>query len=290
MIKSKTIIHNISVVGLLVLAIILIPLQATASDIALPKNPDELLSEPYTGKSYSPYAERDFPSRPLWGDTHLHTGLSFDAGAFGNRLMPEDAYRFARGEEIVSSTGIPVRLSRPLDWLVVSDHSDNMGFFTDLFAGAPHLLAEPKGKDWYDRIQQGKGAEVAYEMISLFANQKFPKELEYLPDTKPYKAVWDRIIKAADDYNDPGQFTAFIGYEHSGSPKAENIHRNVMFKNTNVPLEPLAYIDYSKPENLWRGLDKKCTAGMNCEVLTIPHNSNVSGGRMFRRDKDEEVA
>src|SRR5512139_1966478 len=84
---------------------------------------------------YSPYAQRDYPTRPLFGDTHLHTMASFDAGAFGARLTPRDAYRFAAGEEVVSSTGIPVRLSRPLDFVVVTDHSDNMGMFGDLLAG-----------------------------------------------------------------------------------------------------------------------------------------------------------
>ncbi len=92
----------------------------------------EVLSDAYKGKSYSPYAGRNFPSWPLFGDSHVHTGNSFDAGAFGATLLPGDAHRFARGEEVVSSTGIPVKLSRPLDWLVVADHSDNMGFVTDL--------------------------------------------------------------------------------------------------------------------------------------------------------------
>ena len=92
-------------------------------------------------KVYSPYARRTFPERPLWGDSHLHTSLSMDAGLFGNRLPPREAYRFARGEEVVSSTGQPVRLSRPLDWLVVADHSDGMGMIDDLKAGTPEVLA-----------------------------------------------------------------------------------------------------------------------------------------------------
>src|SRR5262245_35334315 len=98
---------------------------------------------------YSPYAGRNFPSRPYFGDTHLHTGFSMDAGAFGARLTPRDAYRFARGEEINASSGQPVKLSRPLDYLVVTDHSDNMGFFPDLFAGKPEVLADPTGRKWY---------------------------------------------------------------------------------------------------------------------------------------------
>ena len=96
----------------------------------MPPPPDarEILSDAYTGKSYSPYAQRGFPSRVYWGDSHLHTDLSMDAGAFGNRLGLDAAYQFARGDEVVSSTGVPAKLSRPLDWLVVADHSDNMDF------------------------------------------------------------------------------------------------------------------------------------------------------------------
>ncbi len=90
-------------------------LPAAAQDAGTPSA--DLLSEIYTGKVYSPYAQRNFPERPLWGDSHLHSQLSFDAGMFGNRLPPRNAYRFARGEEVVSSTGQTVRLSRPLDWL-----------------------------------------------------------------------------------------------------------------------------------------------------------------------------
>src|SRR5210317_807060 len=112
-------------------------------------------------KHFSPYAGRNFPTQVFWGDTHLHTGMSFDAGAFGARLGPEDAYRFARGEELTSSTGLQVKLGRPLDFLVVADHSDNMGFFPRLYSGDPAMLADPTGKRWYDMIQEGKGTEVA---------------------------------------------------------------------------------------------------------------------------------
>ena len=94
-----------------------------------------------TKPPYSPYAGRNFPTRPFFGDTHLHTGFSMDAGAFGAKLGPRDAYRFARGEELTSNTGQPVKLSRPLDFLVVADHSDGMGFFPLLMGGDPEVLA-----------------------------------------------------------------------------------------------------------------------------------------------------
>ena len=107
---------------------------------------------------YSPYAGRSYPTRPFFGDTHLHTGFSFDAGAFGARLSPRDAYRFARGEEVTASSGQPARLSRPLDFLVVTDHSDGMGFFPLLLGGDSKMLAYPQGRKWFDMIQSGKGA------------------------------------------------------------------------------------------------------------------------------------
>ena len=117
---------------------------ASAQD---PVPPPETLEHVFPAqKHYSPYAARNFPTHVFWGDTHLHTGMSMDAGAFGARLDPEDAYRFARGEEVVSSTGQRVKLSRRLDFLVVADHSDNMGFFPRLFSGDPEMLArkEPR--------------------------------------------------------------------------------------------------------------------------------------------------
>src|SRR5690349_19962288 len=121
-----------------------------------------------TRRAYSPYAGRNFPTRPLFGDTHLHTMYSFDAGAFGARLGPSDAYRFAKGQEIRASSGQPAKLSRPLDFLVVADHSDNMGFFPGLLAGKQEVLADPTGRKWYDMIQGGQGADAALQMIVAF--------------------------------------------------------------------------------------------------------------------------
>src|SRR5882724_11843996 len=111
--------------------------------------------------AYSPYADRNFPTRPLFGDTHTHTSFSMDAGAFGARLGPKDAYRFAKGEEVVASSGQRAKLSRPLDFLVVTDHSDGMGFFPQLMSADPVLMATPQGRKWYDEINSGKGAQAA---------------------------------------------------------------------------------------------------------------------------------
>ncbi|HEY6355719.1 MAG TPA: DUF3604 domain-containing protein, partial [Burkholderiaceae bacterium] len=149
--------------------------------------PDQRL---VTKPAYSPYVGRDYPTRPLFGDTHLHTSFSMDAGAFGARVGPRDAYRFARGEEITASSGQPAKLSRPLDFLVVTDHSDNMGFFPDLFAGKPEVLANATGRKWYDMIQAGKGNDAALDIISQFSQGTFPKELMYFPGTRAYKGAW----------------------------------------------------------------------------------------------------
>jgi hypothetical protein len=111
---------------------------------------------------YSPYAGRNYPTRPLFGDTHLHTSFSMDAGAFGARLTPRDAYRFARGEEVIASSGQPAKLSRPLDFLVVADHSDGMGFFPLLLSGDPKILADSQGRRWSEMIRAGQGQQAAW--------------------------------------------------------------------------------------------------------------------------------
>jgi len=97
---------------------------------------------------YSPYAGRNFPTRPFFGDTHVHTSFSMDAGAFGCRLGPADAYRFAKGQEVTASSGQRARLARPLDFIVVTDHSDGFGFFPQLLGANPELLAYPQGRKW----------------------------------------------------------------------------------------------------------------------------------------------
>ena len=274
---------------ILIFAACMIFCSLVYAQIPPPKDPKDMLSEQYTGESYSPYAGRGFGSRPLWGDSHLHTGNSFDAGAFGATLTPEDAHRFARGDEVISSTGIPVRLSRPLDWLVVADHSDNMGFFMDLNAGKKHILDVPRGKDWYDRIKAGKGVGVAYEMIGLFANGNFPEDLMYWPNTQPFKDVWQRTIDAAEQYNDPGKYTAFIGYEWTSLVTGNNMHRVVIYRDDEdkgrqmVPYTTYAPYGSPNPRDLWKWLAsyEEKTGG---DVLALAHNGNLSNGIMFPVD------
>jgi hypothetical protein len=238
-----------------------------------------------TKPPYSPYAGRNFPTRPLFGDTHLHTGFSMDAGAFGARLTPRDAYKFARGEEITSNTNQPVKLSRPLDFLVVADHSDGMGFFPLLMSGDPTLLATEQGKKWYGLILGGKGAEAAMDIIISFGKGQLPKGFP-LPGTRAYRSAWQETIKAAEAYNDPGRFTAFIGYEWTSNTGGNNLHRNVIFRENGAkaglvePYTTLKPLGSDNPEDLWKWM-AAAEEKTGSEVLAIAHNGNLSNGSMF---------
>jgi len=241
---------------------------------------------------YSPYAGRNFPTEVLWGDTHLHTGMSLDAGAFGARLTPVDAYRFARGEELTSSTGQQVKLSRPLDFLVVADHSDNMGFFPALISGDPEMLADPTGRSWYDRIQQGgqTAVGVAVEVIQSLTQNTFPDALYLAPGTDGYRDAWEETIEAAEQFNDPGEFTAFIGYEWTSTDKGLNLHRVVIYRDGGdkaIRMEPATTLPpWGEPHAryLWKWMEKyqETTGG---RVLAIAHNGNMSNGWMFPVDQ-----
>src|SRR6478672_8331442 len=239
-----------------------------------------------TKPPYSPYVGRNYPTRPFFGDTHLHTSFSMDAGAFGARLGPRDAYIFAKGNEVTASSGQPAKLSRPLDFLVVSDHSDQMGFFPDLFAGKPSLLADPTGKRWNEMIQNGKGNDAAMEMIIGFSHGTFPKDLLYLPGTAAYRNAWQETIKAAEEANEPGRFTAFIGYEWTSNTGANNLHRNIVFRDNGdkaAQVEPyitMKPLGSDNPADLWKWMAayEQKTGG---SVLAIAHNGNLSNGLMF---------
>ncbi|HQQ76397.1 MAG TPA: DUF3604 domain-containing protein [Thermoanaerobaculia bacterium] len=243
------------------------------------------LAKAFPKASYSPYAGRDYPTRPYFGDTHLHTGFSMDAGAFGARLTPRDAYRFARGEEVTSNSGQPVKLSRPLDFLVVADHSDGMGFFPQLMSGDPGLLATPQGRKWYDQIKGGQGADAALDIIVSFGQGKLPKGFP-LPGTPAYRNAWMETIKAAEAYNDPGRFTAFIGFEWTSNTGGNNLHRNVIFRGSGAqaglvePYTTLRPLGSDNPEDLWKWMTM-AEQKTGSDVLAIAHNGNLSNGIMF---------
>ena len=254
---------------------------------------EESLEGFYTGTTYSPYAQRSFPAQVFWGDTHVHTAISLDAGMFGNTLGPDEAYRFAKGEEVTSSTGLPAKLGRPLDWLVIADHSDMMGFATDFVAGAPVITRTEQGGRWFELFSQGgEGAATAtLELIGNFAQGTLDPELveAYAPGGTAYASAWQEIIDAAEDHYEPGRFTALIGYEWTSLNVGDNLHRNVILRDGArraeqvVPLVTQPPYGPNDPLDLyaWMEMYEEETGG---QALTLAHNGNLSNGIMFPVD------
>ena len=230
-------------------------------------------------KTYSPYANTEHPNRVLWGETHVHTSYSWDAGLVGCNLDPGDAYRFAKGEQVVASSGQPVKLVRPLDWLVVADHAESLGIAVLIERSDPAILKSDVGRKTHDLYKEGKIAE-AFNMWGL--NAVVPGK-DPLKDPKLTRSVWEEIVDFAEDHNAPGQFTAFIGYEWSSAPKGNNLHRVVVMRDgadeakTVLPFSAYESVD---PEDLWKWMATYAenTGG---QVLAIPHNGNLSNGAMF---------
>lgn len=223
------------------------------------------------------------PSEVFWGDTHLHTNLSMDAGAFGNRIGMDEAYKFARGEEVTSSTGLKTKLARPLDFLVIADHSDGMGLFPAIVnkdEWATELEEYPRWRKMYD---EGQNSEMALDIIKNFSQGNFSFKTN---DPKIMKPLWEKVVAAAEKYNEPGKFTAFIGYEWTSLIKGNNLHRNVIYRDNGdkaVTQVPYTNEDSSDPEKLWENLAsyEERTGG---QVLAIPHNGNLSNGMMFMEE------
>jgi hypothetical protein len=228
---------------------------------------------------YSPYLDDDFPNQVFFGDTHLHTSYSADAGFIGTTLGPEEAYRFALGEEVTSSTGVRAKLQRPLDFLVVADHAENMGLAPLAIEGDPAILATDFGLEIHKLLKAGKGAEAFDRWRSERASGKDPMAGE----NKAAQTVWERVTSAAERYNDPGHFTAFIGYEWTSVPGGNNLHRNVIFrdgKNKADQMLPFGSYDSEDVEDLWAWM-AAYEAKTNGRLLAIPHNGNLSNGLMF---------
>jgi hypothetical protein len=260
-------------------------LPALAQDVG--ELSKEKAEKAYAAKPpYSPYVGRTFPTRPFFGDTHLHTAFSFDAGAFGARLTPRDAYVFARGHEITASSGQRARLSRPLDFLVVADHSDGMGFFPLIVGGDPKIMADVQGRKWHDMIHSGQGAEAALDIIVNFGKGTIPRAIFPVPGTPAYRGVWQETIKAAEEANEPGRFTAFIGYEWTSNTGGNNLHRNVIFRDNGAkallvePYTTMQPLGSDNPSDLWTWMTAY-EAKTGGDVLAIAHNGNLSNGRMF---------
>ena len=234
-------------------------------------------------RPYSPYVDQGFPQRPLFGDTHLHTSQSFDAVPFGTNIGPEQAYRFARGEEVTSSTGVRGRLSRPLDFLVVADHAESLGVMGAVKDGLPELMADPMVRGWHQNMQDGGEAAMKpyYDLLKMAQEGKAAPEV--MANKELSQSFWEENNAAAEKYNDPGQFTAFIGYEWSSNGGGNNLHRVVIYKDDSSKANqmlPFSSVISENPEDLWTWMAnyQESTGG---QVLAIPHNGNLSNGRMY---------
>jgi hypothetical protein len=261
-------------------AVCVLAILAAAPVFAVEYHPgEEALEKKLFTKEFSPYAGRAYPNRVFWGDQHLHTEISVDAGTMC-RLGQEDAYRFARGEEVISTTGVRAKLSRPLDWLVISDHAEMYGLMPQLLGWDPDVLGTEVGKRWHGALKSGDKKQqfaTAMEIVGALSKPEPP-----LDTNKIVRDAWQDYTALADKYNEPGRFTAIIGYEYT-TRGGYNLHRNVLFRDDALVANqtlPFSQFDSQNPEDLWKALDafEKRTGA---DVLAIPHNGNLSNGLMF---------
>jgi len=223
----------------------------------------------------------------LWGDTHLHTSNSIDAFGFGVKLGPEEALRFARGEEVVSTWGLKAKLERPLDFLVIADHSGGLGATKALYDAPGFLIRDPTLRRWHDEMHKGpEGMQrVTAELIDRVGRNDLPKALtDPERQRKTSTSIWTGHSTLVERYNEPGKFTAFMGFEYTLMPSGNNLHRVVMFRDGKSRTDQVLPYDPGQGDTpvsqLWDYMDdyEKRTGG---KVLAIPHNSNLSNGLMF---------
>jgi Protein of unknown function (DUF3604) len=232
-----------------------------------------------------PVTAASVPANPLrdayFGDLHVHTQYSFDAFLFGTRRTPDDAYEFAKGAAIEHVSGFQMQMKKPLDFLAVADH----GFLL----GMMNTIAEPGNRyskhviaDAVRGATDAAGSGAAFQAVLGYMQQIVAEGRENdLDDRTIMRSAWKKIAEAAERHNDPGNFTAFIGYEYTSSgPEFQNLHRNVIFRGSAYPQEPFSRFDSLNPEDLWTWMDTQRERGM--EAIAIPHNSNGSDGWMFQ--------
>ena len=214
----------------------------------------------------------------FWGDTHVHSKFSLDANMSGNVTVgPDVAYRFARGETVTADNGMSVRLRRPLDFLVVSDHAEYVGVMDGLRRGDAHLLENATASRWAAALAAGDRTPMAEFAQSLSVGESVLDHPDFA------ETVWHRIVDAAEEHNRPGSFTALIGYEWTSAPEGRNLHRVVLFRDgaeRTKAMVPFSALDSSDPEDLWAFLERYEQASGGA-AMAIPHNANLSGGSMF---------
>lgn len=230
--------------------------------------------------------ETEFPERVFWGDTHLHTANSVDAFGFGVRLGPEEALRFARGEEVTATSGMKAKLARPLDFLVIADHAEAMGATKALYDAPRLLIRDERMKRWHDMMHEGPaGSQRAMaELLDARGHNDLPPAMmDADAAAERTQSIWKDHLKIVERYNEPGKFTAFAGFEYTLMQGGNNLHRNVIFRDGIDKVGKVAPIDptyKTTPDEIWNYMEayEKNTGG---KVLAIPHNSNLSNGLMF---------
>jgi hypothetical protein len=243
---------------------------------------------PVTAATTPAMVEGDWPTHAYFGDTHVHTGWSADAGQDGAVTSPEDAFRLASGQEVKSNTGQTVKLRRAMDWMVITDHSDGMGTINEIQAGNPEMISDPFLKRMYEAMKGGSEEEnraVMLELINRQSNGQLPKQVM---DPKWMVSAWKKTIVIADKYNNPGKFTAMIGYEWTvNADGGNNLHRNIIFRDgadKAGQVLPLTTFQTMDPEKLWAWM-ANYEAKTGGRALAIPHNGNLSNGRMFEESR-----
>ena len=250
--------------------------EVTPDDLMLGGEPVEVESE----RVYSPFAGRDYPDRVLFGDMHFHTELSFDAGLIGTLLDVDDGYRFARGEKVISNSGQPVQLVRPLDYLVISDHAEFMGLAPMIRESNPILLSSEWGRWIHERFNAGPEGrmEAFHDVATRGISGENPMESD-----EAARSIWVEFVNKAEDYNEPGRFTAMTGFEWTSTPAGDNLHRVVVMRDgpeKTAAIVPYSMFDSANPEGLWDYL-AAYEKELGGQALAIPHNGNLSNGLMY---------
>ena len=216
----------------------------------------------------------------LWGDLHVHSNFSFDAYSFGNTsLGPDKAYEFAKGLPVTAPNGELAQLTTPLDFLLVSDHAEYLGLFLGLEQDDPKLKNSALGQRWLNYFKSGTQAPISREYVQMIERQK---DIELLPEDFN-KSAWSKLLGFADRYNEPGVFSALIGFEWTSMINGDNLHRVVVYGDGSEKAKrmlPFSALDSPDPEDLWHFMEdyENLTGG---QVIAIPHNGNVSNGKMF---------
>jgi Protein of unknown function (DUF3604) len=231
---------------------------------------------------YSVAAAQENPTQLLWGDTHIHTSFSLDAYALANRSAdPDTAFRYAKGYPVVHPyTKARIQINTPLDFLVVSDHAEYMGAILRLYERDPIIADTPAGRRLLSLIDQGRDRDAIWALINSIKDNA---PLQGLYSDTLRQTVWQEIVDTAERHNEPGAFTALSGWEWSSAPDAANLHRVVFTPAAGDIAKqflPYSALDSMRPEDLWAWLDKT-SAALNIDFVAIPHNSNLSKGRMF---------